>query len=157
MPVTVKLNDVIDAVDNAMEEQSQYVDRTTGEIVPITDEEWEAAEENEPLSDYPAWQHDSILKAREVLNDESERFCALPTQFDVHEYAIMEDFCLELKDSAKAKELLRLIKGKGAFGRFKNALSSFDLWDAWTDFKRNELERTAIEWLEENQIAYTKE
>jgi hypothetical protein len=156
MTFAVKLNDVVDAVEGAMDETSQYVDRETGEIVLLTSEEWEAAEEDEPLSDYPNWQQDSILKAREVMK-EPARFCELPTQFDVHEYKIMEDFCFSLTDSAKGKELLQLIKGRGAFGRFKNAIYSLGVQDEWTDFKRDELERLAIAWLEVNEIAYTRE
>ena len=156
MTVAVKLNDVVDAVEGAMDENSQYVDRVTGKIVMLTSEEWKAAEEDEPLSGYPDWQHDLILEAREVLK-EPARFCELPTQFDLHEYKIMEDFCYNLTDSAKGKKLLQLIKGRGAFGRFKNELYSLGIENEWTDFKRNELERMAIEWLEGNEIAYTRE
>jgi len=155
MTVAVKLNDVVDAVEAAMDETSQYVDRETGEIVPISSEEREAAEEDEPLSDYPDWQHDSILKAREVMK-EPARFCELPTQFDVHEYKIMEDFCFSLADSAEGKELLQLVKGQGAFGRFKSAIHSLGIENEWNDFKRDELERLAIAWLEGNEIAYTR-
>ena len=114
MPVTVKLNDVVEALDSAMEEHSYYLDKRTGEIVLLTSEELEAAEEDELISEYPDWQHDSILKAREVLSA-PEEFVQLPDQFDIHEYQMMENFCLSLENRQAGQQLLRLITGSGAF------------------------------------------
>jgi hypothetical protein len=103
MPLPVKLNDVIEALEAAGDEHTHYLDKRTGEIVMVTNEEMEAAEDDEPLSDaaeedeliseYPDWQRESILKAREILSSDKS-FIALPDQFDIHEYKIMEDFCL---------------------------------------------------------------
>ena len=56
----------------------------------------EAAEEDELISEYPEWQRESILKARETVK--SEDFVALPDQFEINEYKIMEDFCLQYQD-----------------------------------------------------------
>lgn len=83
----------------------------------------DAAEEDELLSEYPDWQRDSILKAREILEFE-EHFLSLPDQSDIHEYQIMEDFAREFEDAQTGERLLRLIRGSGAFGRFKNAIHS---------------------------------
>jgi hypothetical protein len=152
----VKLNDVIEALEEAGEEHTHYLDKRTGEIVMITNEEMEAAEEDELISEYPDWQRESILKAREILNSE-ESFIALPDQFDIHEYKIMEGFCLAFEDRRTGEELHRLIKGSGAFGRFKDAIHSKGLEDAWYQFRRMEFERIAIEWLEEAGIPYTRE
>jgi hypothetical protein len=96
MPSRVKLDDVIEAFESAGEEHSHYLDKRTGDIVLITNEEIGAAEEDELISEYPEWQRESILKAREILK--SEHFIALPDQFEIHEYKIMEDFCLEIQN-----------------------------------------------------------
>src|SRR5438132_2239125 len=120
MASQVKLDGVVEALESAGDEHSFYLDKRTGEIVLITNGEMEAAEEDELISEYPDWQRESILKAREIIK--SEDFVALPDQFDIHEYKIMEDFCLAFEDRQVGDELLRLIKGSGAFGRFKNAI-----------------------------------
>jgi hypothetical protein len=151
----VKLNDVIEALEAAAEECAHYLDRRTGEIVMITDEEMEAAEEDELISEYPDWQREAILKAREILK--SENFVALPDQFDIHEYKIMEDFCLAFEDRRVGEELHRLIKGSGAFRRFKDAIYSMGVDKAWYEFRRAEIEKIAIEWLEEQQIPFSRE
>jgi hypothetical protein len=155
MSVTVKLHDVVEALDSAAEEHVYYLDKRTGEIILLTSEELQAAEEDELISEYPDWQRASILKAREVLRT-SEHFSQLPDQFDVHEYKIMEDFSLAFEDRQVGQDLLRRIKGSGAFRRFKNAIYSMGIEKAWYEFKRSELEKIAIEWLEENEIPYSR-
>lgn len=156
MPVTIKLNDVVEALESAMEEHSYYLDKRTGEIILLTGEELRAAEEDDLISEYPDWQRDSILKAREVFSD-PEELVQLPDQFDIHEYQTMEEFCLAFEDRRIGQQLLRLIKGSGAFGRFKNAIHEMSVEKAWYEFKRNELEKIAIEWLEEHEIAYSRD
>lgn len=143
MSPAVKLNDVIEALEAAGEEFAHYLERTTGEIVMITNDEMEAAEEDELISEYPDWQRETILKAREILK--SENFVALPDQFDIHEYQIMEDFCLEFEDRRVGEDLRRLIKGSGAFRRFKNAIYSMGADQAWHQFRRAAIEKIATE------------
>jgi hypothetical protein len=156
MPLPVKFNDVIEALEEAGEEHTHYLDKRTGEIVMITNQEMEAAEEDELVSEYPDWQRESILKAREITNSD-EIFIALPDQSDIHEYKIMEDFCLEFEDRRTGEDLHRLIKGSGAFRRFKDAIYSKGVEKAWFQFRQMEFERIAIEWLEEEGIPYTRE
>ena len=96
MTLPVKLKDVVDAFDEVGDELSHYMDKRSGEIFLITVEEMSAAEEDEPLSDYPDWRQESLVKAREIL--ESDDFVQLPSQFDIHEYSIMERFAEGYED-----------------------------------------------------------
>jgi hypothetical protein len=155
MTLPVKVKDVVDAFDEGNDELSHYLDRRTGEIFLITLEEMSAAEEDEPLSDYPEWQQESLLKAREILD--SDDFVQLPSQFEIHEYSIMERFASEYEDRRTSAELLRSLKGKGAFRRFKDTVFDLDIRDAWYDFRRRELEEIAVEWLEAEKIPYTRD
>jgi len=155
MPLPVKLKAVVDALEMAGDENRNYLDKRTGEVVVLTKEEMSAAEEDEDPADYPDWQQESILKAQEVL--ETDHYLELPTQFDIHEYKIMEDFCLSLDDRNVGNELHRRIKGSGAFGRFKGAIHSLEVADAWYAFRAAEFERIAIEWLELEGIAYSRD
>jgi hypothetical protein len=155
MPSSVKLDDIIEALEGAGDQHSYYLDKHTGEIALITNEEMEAAEEDELISEFPEWQRESILKAREILK--SEDFVRLPDQFDINEYQIMEDFCLECQDRNVGQSLLGLIKGSGAFRRFKTAIHSMDVEKDWYQFRRTELEKLAIQWLEQEGLAYARE
>jgi hypothetical protein len=153
MPPRVKLEDVIEALDTAGDDHSHYLDKRTGEILLITNEEMEAAEEDELISEYPDWQQEPILKAREILK--SKDFVGLPDQFDIHEYKIMEDFCLQCQNRDVGETLLGLIKGSGAFRRFKNAIHSMGVENDWYQFRRRELEKLAIQWLEQENLTYS--
>jgi hypothetical protein len=152
----VKLANVFEALENAMEGHAYYLDKRTGEIILITDDDTAAAEEDELISQYPEWQRESILKAREVQR-EPDQFLSLPDQSDIHEYQIMEDFCLAFADRQVGERLHGLIKGSGAFRRFKNAIRELKVDNAWYEFKAKALEQTAIDWLEENEIPYSRD
>ena len=155
MSLPVRLKDVSEAFELAHDQCSHYLDKRTGEIFLITTEERSAAEEDELVSDYPEWQQDSILKAREIL--ESDDFVELPGQFDIDEYSIMERFGQEYEDRRTSAELLRCIRGRGAFRRFKDTVYELGIQDEWYEFRRQAFEEIAVEWLETNQIPYTRD
>ena len=151
----VKLQDVVDMMDMLHEEASAHLNKRTGELITVSTEEFEAAEEEEDLADYPEWQHELILKAKEIMD--SQDWVELPAKEDIHDYDIMEEFCHSIADPEVRSRLLTTIRGSGAFGRFRGALEVLDLEQEWYDFRAAELEKIAVDWLEENQILYTKE
>ena len=94
MTLPVSLQAVIDEMDTFGDEFHPYLNRHTGELVTISSEEIQAVEEGDDLDDYPDWQQDLIQKAAEILS--SAAYLPLPSKFEIHEYAIMERFCLAL-------------------------------------------------------------
>ena len=154
MSVSVKLSEIIDAVESQSDEGSAYLNRMTGEIVIFMEEELNAAEDDEPIDDYPEWQQEAIEKAREFLDNE-EDYLGLPSKYDVHEYEIMEKFCLSIKDSEKSNALYNSIKGSGAFRRFREGIGRFELEDEWYRYRDESIKQIAIDWCEENNITYS--
>jgi hypothetical protein len=77
MTVQVKLQDILEGMDFQSDEQSSFLNLTTGEVVSITDEELRAAEHDAALEDFPDWQHDAIRIARDIV--ETEHYLPLPT------------------------------------------------------------------------------
>lgn len=73
---------------------AHYLNKKTGGIVLVSEEEMSAAENDESIEDAPEWQEESIKIAKELL--ETDDYIPLPSQFDIHEYAMMEKFCLSL-------------------------------------------------------------
>ena len=132
----VKLTDIINAVEITNESSESFLDMKTGEIVWIDD--WTMdREEAEEIS--------------EKL--EEHGFCRLPTEYDIHEYSIMEEFIDTLSGSAYNR-LSRAIRGRGAFRRFKDDIIEMDIEQDWYDFLAAAYKRIAIEWCEENDIEY---
>jgi hypothetical protein len=155
MPLPVKLQDVIDALQFTEDCNSYFLDRRTGEIELITEEVWSAAEDDEPLSSYPEWERNLILKAREIQN--TDHFIELPNKTDINSYEIMERFCHQYQNRQISEKLSAVIKGKGAFRRFKNMIDDLEIHDEWHHFEHQQLEDLAVEWLEANGIPFTRD
>jgi hypothetical protein len=154
MKVTVSLKDVINEMDVVSDEHSAFPNRQTVELVTLSREELSAAEEDDDIVNYPEWQQEMIVKAREVIS--SDDYLPLPSKFDIHEYHIMEEFCCSVEDDKIRGALLDKIRGQGAFRRFKEAIHTNDMEDEWHRFRQEELKIIAIDWLEINQIPYAK-
>src|SRR5215813_10363757 len=72
----VKLSDLIEGLEFQSDECFSYLNTTTGEVVSVTTEELRAAEEDEPLEDFPEWQLDAIRIAGEILK--TDHYLPLP-------------------------------------------------------------------------------
>ena len=153
--VIVSIKDFVDEMDVPSDEHSAFLNRHSGELVTLSSEELSAAEEDDEIDKYPTWQHEMIIKAKEVNN--SDDYLRLPSKFDIHEYHIMEEFCYSVTDDKIRGGLLDKIRGRGAFCRFKDAIHKNGIEEEWYRFRQAELEKIAIEWLEANQISYTKD
>jgi len=156
MAIRVKLNDIIEGLESQSDEGHSFLDKRTGEVVSISDEEMQAAEDDEPIENFPDWQQDLVRIAKEII-DETGNYIDLPTKFDIHEYSIMEKFCLSLNDSEMSDTLYSLIKGSGAFGRFKNAIHEYDIADDWYKYRNDALKEIAIEWCQAKGIEFDEQ
>ncbi len=155
MSLPVKLSDIADAMQMQSDEIHQYLNRQTGELISVTDEEISAAEADEPLDDYPDWQRENIMLAGEILG--TENYLALPDRFEINEYDMMERFCLALKDENVSAAMLASIKGSGAFRRFKDNLYHYGLDEQWYQYRDNAYREIAKSWCEEHEIPYVED
>ncbi len=153
MAVRVKLDDIIAGLESQSSESSSFLDKRTGEIALINDYEMQVAEDNEPIDDLPEWEQDLVRSAKEILAD-TDNYIQLPSQFDINEYSIMEDFCYSLDDPKLRDTLLDLITGSGAFRRFKDAVHQHNVADNWCDFRNSEFRQIAMDWCKENDIQF---
>ena len=155
MPGEAKLSDVIEALESAGDEQQPYLDDRSGEVILVTQEFANAAEEDEGFSNAPDWQQEAIQEAKKVQEEEEEEhFLALPGQFEIHEWEVMEQFCQSLADGRPRDVLLEAIHGRRTFRRFKDAARRLGVLDQWYVFRDKEIRQIAIDWLEENGIQY---
>ena len=115
-----------------------------------------AAEDDDPIEDFPDWEQDLVRIAKEII-DETGNYIALPTKFEIHEYSIMERFCLFLNDFDMCDTLYSLIKGRGAVGRFKNAIQQYDMADDWYKYRNDALMEIAIDWCKEKGIDFDEQ
>jgi hypothetical protein len=154
MTVPIKLSDIIEGLEFQSDESFSYLNTTTGEVVSVTTEELRAAEEDEPLEDFPAWQHDAIRIAREII--ETDHYLPLPDRFEINEYRIMERFCLSVDDDDMRDDLCDAIRGRGAFRRFKDRVHVYGMTEAWYRYRDAALREIAMAWCEEHGIRYSE-
>lgn len=152
MAIVVSLKDVVDAMDLPNNEWTSYLNPKTGEIVTVTDEDRDLAEDEDlDEMDLPEWQRESLPKVREALK--SAEFLALPDKFEIHEWSIIERFS-NGQTSAAREELLDAIHGAGAFRSFRNAIRRLGVEDEWFRFRQAALEEIAKDWLQAHDISY---
>ena len=83
-----------------------------------------------------------------------DRFLSLPSRFDIHEWDIMRRFALSLEDEGACDRLMNDLRGRGAFGRFKNRVHKLGLADQWYAYRDAALRQIAIDWCEEHDLRW---
>lgn len=157
MQVLVKLSDIVEAMDLQTEELSPYLNRKTGTVVTVSNEDFRAAEEGGSLEEYPERQHELIQAAREILEDDEGIYIRLPTKFHIDEWQIMDDFAHWVKDGRISEELVYALRGRGAFRRFKDAIHRLGVAEDWYKYKDQALREIAIEWCEAHGIPFPED
>jgi hypothetical protein len=155
----VSLRAVAREMDVPSEDWTVYLNRQTGEMLSVNDEEVSLVEnDDEPeecddgTSEWPA---EHLAKVREALD--SEDYLPLPGKDEHDEYQLLDRFCRLEEDEHLRGKLLRAIEGRGAFRRFKDLVHESGREDAWHTFRDGALEDLAAEWLEANGIGYYRE
>ena len=120
----------------------------------MADEKLRAAEEDAALADFPAWQHDALRIAKDILA--TDDYLAIPSRFDIHEYRIMERFCLAVDDEDMRDDLCDAIPGQGACRRFKDRVHAYGMAEAWYRYRDATLREMALGRCEEHGIPYTE-
>ena len=152
MAPTVSLHEVVEELEALGEESAAYLNRETGELYSIRDEEASVFEDGVDPDDVPEWLDDELPKIREVL--ESEDWLSLPTRFDIHEWAIMDGFARSIDDTDLRDELLTAIRGRGAFRCFRDAVHRRGIHEDWYRHRTATLGRIAADWLDGHGVAY---
>jgi hypothetical protein len=112
----------------------------------------EAEENGDEEPDFPDWQQDEWEIVKRITS--TDRFRHLPTKFEVHEWSIMEEFSRSVESESIRDELLRAIHRAGAFRNFKHTVRRLGFEPAWFAFRTDALRQIALDWCEENQIAW---
>lgn len=153
MPATVLLKDIVDALEMQFDESLSFLDLGSGQVETVSRSLLGEAEESfDEEPDLPEWQKREWETVKRIVS--TDRFVRLPTQFDIHEWSIMEDFSHSVGSDRIRAELLNAIHGRGAFRHFKDTVHRYRIEQDWFKFRDDALRDIAIEWCEEHHIQW---
>jgi hypothetical protein len=141
----VNLSDIINGVESQSDENFSYIDKRTNTVCLISEEAISMVEDGE--DDYPEWMDDMVQLAKSYLEDDTN-FIALPSQDDVDEYSMMENFTFSLNDERHKENLSIALQGKGAFRRFKDTVIYLGIADSWYQYRDKQYKEFILEWCE---------
>ncbi len=110
-------------------------------------------ESDDELDKYSEWERDAIREAIDMLSNWDD-YVELPSQYEINEYRIMDEFAEATPDPRKQELLLVALNGKGAFWRFKDTLICVELENEWYAYRFLAFMKIAKEWCEDNNIVY---
>ena len=152
MSLPVSVDDVARELDGLMEQTTAFINRKTGEITTITDDDMSLVEEESEEEDLPDWQVEMLPKIREIIA--GDNWLALPDKFDIHEWEIMRKYADSVDDEELSETLNRAIHGTGAFRMFRATIEDAGLREEWFAFKLQAVREIARVALEELGIPY---
>jgi Uncharacterised protein family (UPF0158) len=153
MPPTVRLRDIVDALEMQFDELLSFLDVETGEVITMPlDLIREAEEAGDHEEEQKAGEHPEWHMARRIAF--MDRVKKLPTKFDVHEWAIMEEFSQAVESERIREDLLNAIHGSGVFRYFKDTVRRYRIEEDWFRFRARALEQIAMDWCEQNGISW---
>ena len=85
---------------------------------------------------------------------EGERFIPIEPEPSREGWQQMKDFILDQDDLDDTVQslLLRAIQGRGAFGRFKDAIYDVGISDRWFAYKNRQDREKALQWLKDREL-----
>jgi hypothetical protein len=134
----VKLQDVLEAMDFTSPETEYYYSTKTEEVLMIFDGMVNGDDDPELIE--------------EIENGFIEDYIPLPGQYDINEYSMMENYIYELPEGKSKDELEHVIRGRGAYRRFKDKLYELGLEQKWYKYRDDAYEKVARDWCERNKI-----
>jgi uncharacterized protein UPF0158 len=155
MAGVVSLRELVDELKIVTDEQHVFLNKITGKVVMLTEEDISTVESGDDTEERQDWEQDVFEQAKEVSS--SGNYLELPSKFDIHEYKIIERFCLDFPDERISDELLDEIRGSGAFRRFNDAVYKYGIEQDWFKFQDEAYKEIVISWLESNNISYSED
>jgi hypothetical protein len=150
MPLPVRLQAVVDEMDTLDDDWAAYINRKTGELISFPDGVEGCLEDDGGA--HADWEPGTVEDYKRVTSDKD--FIALPSKYEIHEFTIMERFCLSLDSKPTRDRLLEAIRGRGAFRRFKDVVHGLGIHEDWYRYRNDALKRIATDFLDAEAISY---
>jgi hypothetical protein len=135
-------------------ETEYYLDTTTGCVLNISTEVWNALEEGRHIAgSLSGWQQEELREAREVFGDTQGRYIPIPERAEWELEELMTDFADTVTDDGLRQQLTDALDGRDAVRQFRELLAQYpEERQRWLAFKRTSDREYVTRWLEGEEI-----
>ena len=156
MNTAVHLSNIVERLRTSFPWTTFYFDRRTGEIIPITFDDFHQAERPFLIEYESDGKPDAKQIARAVLNGD-ERYVEMPSPSDYDEHSIMERFCFSIEDDRISQLLSESLRGREGVAQFEQAINRLGVIEEWYGYLVLELRWIAKQWCENNDIDFIED
>ncbi|MGY3714696.1 UPF0158 family protein [Sutcliffiella cohnii] len=153
MKNAISLRELVEEMDTQSEDDKSFINRETGKIIIIETSILRRIEEEEIEAETNVGGESLYIDALDIIEND-EKYEVIPSQWDINEYEMMEDFISSMESPKDRDRLYGVIKGKGAFRRFKDMIIKLDVEQQWYLYKDQRLKEIAIKFCEMYDINY---
>ncbi|AST90846.1 UPF0158 family protein [Sutcliffiella cohnii] len=153
MKNAISLRELVEEMDTQSEDDKSFINRETGKIIIIETSILRRIEEEEIEAETNVGGESLYIEALDIIEND-EKYEVIPSQWDINEYEMMEDFISSMESPKVRDRLYGVIKGKGAFRRFKDMIIKLDVEQQWYLYKDQRLKEIAIKFCEMYDINY---
>ena len=133
----INLDIIVEALEMTDDETEFFFDREKNDTVMLS----QYSDDYQQVSDM-------------IDEDEDDRFIRLPSQREINEYGMMEEFVSNVRNDSQRVALEIALSGRGAFRHFKDTVIRFGIEKNWYAFRDKEYLHVAREWCVENDVEY---
>ena len=126
-----------------------YFDTQAGAFVEFLEEYDEEAS--------PEMTEEQILQYAFEVEDNWERYVALPNAYDIDEHSIMKTFAVQQEKPEIKEKLLEALNGSASLRHFRRQIKEFGLETLWLEQRQKEFLEIARQWCLENGLLYYEE
>ncbi len=154
----VSIPELVQEMDAQPDEMPVFFNKENGEFVSVEERFFGDVEDGKTKEDFSIdWEKEAFEQAKKVMGSSPGKYMRIPTNFDIHEWEIMKDFCYTLDDENIMNDLLNAIHGRGAFRMFKDKVLHYGIREDWFDFKEKELAEIARRWCESHDLEFVED
>lgn len=147
----INLKDVIEAIEFEGELLTHYLNKNTGIIVYLEDEETSnyKAEDINNIDSYEEWERE-LIQGLYHLKEHPEEYIQLPTLDEIDEESTMIDFIQSIEENTKDKSELKEL----SIRKLREEIENLDKLAEWYDYREKSEYEIAKEWCIENNIDF---
>lgn len=151
-PRRLSLRAVVDRLATVGDDETTFVDRSTGRLVTLGDELVANLGADEPLDEGLDFSETELEDLRRKLRSRS--LLPLPTKAETKEFQLQEHFCAGLPEGSAQDQMLKVMRGQTGFRSFDGAVERLGIAEQWQQYRDTGFARVAIVWLQRNELPF---